>query len=175
MRDQPKTPRRIHCVCVSVMLSSSFSETSEPSVHRMNDALMKWVHAVGMEWALNILFFTPLQRVGLGSKHPNVPFTPSLLHHTKDAVFTATNSQRVIIWMKPHDHMTIIWLQPPSCSSYCYSAANQITTTHFSYEYDYLKHFMVQHSSLGFTLLSDPRSVCSVVEALDSATCNLNR
>lgn len=75
-----------------------------------------------------------------------ISFSPSffLRYHTKDAVFATANTGRVVILMHPHYHMTIIWLHPLPSPSCCFSAANQITATHPSHEYDYLKRFTVQ-------------------------------
>lgn len=100
--------------------------------------------------------FTPLQRVSFSNKEP---FPPCLLHHTKDAVFTTANRQRVIIQMQAGYHMTIIWLHPHPRPLCCCAAAYHITAAHFNYEYDYLKHFI---SNIGFTLQPDLRGQFSL-------------
>lgn len=179
MLDQIKTLNDEFIACA---LASFFPNHSVRHQNRMKDALMKCVYAVGGMGHVThsglvvsllledrIIFFPPLE----SCVQQQTAFTPFLLPRTKDAIFTTARRKRVIIQMQPHYHMTIRWLHPLCCPS-C-SEANQITTSHPSYECGYLKHFMVQLSGSGFILLPDLRSVLSVVEAPDPVSCNLNR
>ena len=77
--------------------------------------------------------------------------------------------------MSYDDHAASSVSLPPFCA--VVQAADQITTTHFRHECDYLTRFHGPNLQPRLSLLSPPApgSAGSVAEALDSATCNLNR
>lgn len=185
MLDQAKTPWPMHFICISVLLSSSFSGTLEQFAHRMKGALMKWVYAVG-KMGLDLMNSTgktqrqfppkkchsflalcvrPVEEESfsslLCSESVECTIQPSALHHTKDAVFKQPKGNYLSATSRSYDYhkatstplsLMLLFLQQIKLSQHI-----------FSYEFDYLKHYMVQLSSTGFTLLLALRSVCSVV------------